>query len=265
MIGDPIAFVLVGGNGPPNEFPATVRFPNFTEAALSIGPTVKAAGIKRVLYHNPGGDHWLGWIPNPANIFDKTQEDAARSIGVDVRAMWVNQWNLSEASGCRFADRERLITGHRLLRHFGVEEVIYYLGGPTTLRNAAKEGPACVEMFLACGKGVSLGFDAVAWHHSRWKAGDDVCRFFEWIKKAGAKVYVEPRLSKEQVAAGLGKHVDGTIAFTDFDLGPHFKPDLSIQPGETIRDLGPAATLEAKTPAGVTPCYRDPTNRNWTK
>lgn len=146
-------------------------------------------------------------------------------------------------------------------------------GGTPTINNNVLEtrtsttfnrhsGPACVEMFLDCGAGASVAFDASCWSTSRWKPGDDLSRFYAKLRKGGTRVYVEPRLTKEQVAAGLGQLVDGTIAAEDFDTGPFFKPDLAIQPGETIR--GPLVG-STKPPAGVTPMLRDPKDLNWTR
>lgn len=260
---EPIAFVLCGGNGKPNEFPATVRWENYAEAAIAIGPQVKAAGLRRVFYHNPGGHFYLGWTPNPADVHDPLMIAAAKAAKIDTREMHCNQWLLAEQAGLRFADRKRLRIGHQLLReHYGVAEVIYYVGSPSVLQNVDRDAIVCVEMFTACGEGVSLGFDATAWDWANVKPGDAVCEFFAKLRKQGVKVYVEPRLNKAQVDAGLGKWIDGTIATADFDTGPHFKPDLAIQPGETMR--GPVLPTD-KLPAGVTPLLADAKGLNWTK
>lgn len=259
---DPIAFVLCGGNGAPNEHPATVRFLDYFQAACMIGPRIKAAGIKRICYHNPGGDFWLGWNPIPTDVHNKSIEDAARRIGIDTRVMHINQWLLAEQCKCRFADRNALAVGHYVLRHyFGIEEVIYYLGSPDIFANAAVEAPRCVEMFLDCGAGASLAFDAVAWDTSRIRHGDDICQWFADLRAKGCKVYVEPRLNAAQIADGIGEFIDGTIAAADFDLGPFFKPDLKSQPGETIR--GPIVTTES-LPADMTRLVRDASDKNWT-
>ena len=261
-MGDPIAFILCGGNSQPIDAPATVRWPSYVDMALQVGPNIQAAGIKRVLMHNPGGHFFLGWSPTPTNVFDPIPVEAAKKQGLTAVHMWVQQWILAEQANCRFANRKALALGHHILRFYGVEEVIYYVGTPAVLRDAAKEGPACIEMFKACGPGASVGFDALAWTGSRWKEGDDICAFLDATRADGMKVYIEPRLSKAQVDAGLGKHADGTIAHTDFDLGPHFKPDLSIQPGETIRDMGVVMPLDTKGPEDVTAMWRG--NLNWT-
>lgn len=262
-MGKPIAFVLCAGNGPPNEFPGTVRFKNYVEAALAVGPQIQEAKIDRVLYHNPGGNFFLGWSPNIFDIHNPTAEAQAKLVGVDTRSMWINQWPLAKQAKCRYANDKHLIFGHQLLRdYFDIKEVIYYLGSPETLVNAAKEGPDCVEAFKRCGKGVSFGFDATAWHGARIKPNDDVCAFFESLRKDGYKVYVEPRFSKEQADAGLGTWVDGTIAADIFDTGPNFKPDLTLQPGEIIR--GPI-DRSMKLPSNVTAMVHDGVGLNWGK
>lgn len=255
-----VGYVLCGGNSQPIDAPATVRWPSYVDLALQVGPNLRAAGVKRVLLHNPGGHFYLGWSPNPTNVYDPGPIDAARKQGVTMLSMWVNQWNLAEQAGLRFADRDKLALGHHILRYYGVEEVIYYVGTPAVLRDATKEGPPCIEMFRTCGQGSSVGFDALAWTGGRWKEGDDICQFLDATRSAGMKVYVEPRLSKAQIDAGLGKHVDGTIAHADFDARE--KPDLSIQPGETIRDVNVVLSLDAKGPEGITAMWRGV--NNWT-
>lgn len=257
---EPVAFVLCGGNGPANEYPASFRAVDFVEQADAIANNVRQAGIKRVLYHNPGGLFFKGWTPDPTDVHNPALFERFAKLRVDTRAMWIDQWLLAESSRCRFADREKLAAGHELLRRAGVTEVIYYVGSPDTLRDAAKEGPACVEMFVDCGPGASVAFDAVAWEGSRWKAGDDVCEFFSSLRKQGVKVYIEPRLTAKQAKAGLGKYVDGTIS--EHRVDQMYKPDFAIQPGETIVDTGDLPTAQVQIPAGLTPCYRGPLNWN---
>jgi hypothetical protein len=260
-MGDPISYILCGGNSQPIDAPGTVRWPSYVDMALQVGPNLRAAGVKRVLLHNPGGHFYLGWSPTPTNVHDPVPLEAAKKQGVTTLAMWPTQWLLAEQAGLRFADRDKLALGHHILRFYGVEEVIYYVGTPAVLRDATVQGPPCIEMFKACGKGASVGFDALAWTGSRWKEGDDICQFLDATRAGGMKVYVEPRLSKQQIDAGLGKHVDGTIAHAEFDANQ--KPDLSIQPGETIRDMAVVLTLEAKGPDGaVTAMWRGV--NNWT-
>lgn len=257
---EPVAFVLAGGNANPIDAPATVRWPSYVDMALQVGPNLQAAGVKRVLLHNPGGLFWLGWAPTPTALFDPTPIKAAEKLGVSVLVMQPNQWLLAEQANCRFANRKALALGHHILRFYGVEEVIYYVGTPAVLRDAAKEGPACIEMFKACGPGASVGFDALAWTGSRWKEGDDICAFLDATRAGGTKVYIEPRLSKAQVDAGLGKHVDGTIAQADWDA--LYKPDLAIQPGEAIRDMNVVLALDGKGPEDATAMWRGV--NNWT-
>lgn len=255
-----IAFVLCGGNSLPNLYPATVRWEDYAQAALAIGPRIMGAGYTRVFYHNPGGHHYLGWTPDYANPSSATQINQAIAAGVNTREMHVNQWLLAEQSECPFADRVKLKLGHkRLMEDFGIEEIIYYVGDPTVLYNVKRDAPPCVEMFLDCGPGVSLGFDAVAWDTAMIVAGDATCSFFDKLRRSGVKVYAEPRLNQEQVDAGLGLYIDGTVAAATFDT--NFSPDLDIQPGETIR--GPVAAA-ASVPAGVTRLVSDATNMNWT-
>lgn len=255
-----IAFVLCGGNSLPNLYPATVRFTDYAQAALDIGPRIMGAGYTRLMYHNPGGHHYLGWTPDYANVHSATQINQATAAGVNTREMHVNQWLLAEQSQCPFADRVKLKVGHkRLLQDFGIEEVIYYLGDPTVLHNVKRDAPPCVEMFLDCGPGVSLAFDAVAWDTAMIVPGDPTCDFFDKLRRMGVKVYAEPRLNEEQAEAGLGLYLDGVIATETFDTD--FSPDLAIQPGEVIRGPIPAAT---SVPGGVTRLVYDVTDQNWT-
>ena len=254
-----IAYVLCGGNSLPNVAPATVLHDDYHAAALSVGPQIEAAGHTRLFYHNPGGNYYLGWTPDPANPANTTQINAATALGVDTREMHVNQWLLAEQSGCSFADRNKLKLGHQLLRSdYGITEVIYYVGGPNVLWDIWRDGPAALEMFMACGEGVSFGFDYCAWDGNPIQAGDETCKFFEYLRRRGHKVYVEPRLNAAQVAAGYGLYVDGTVASETFDTT--FSPNLSIQPGETIR--GPLAPATA-VPGGVTGMYHDGAGSNW--
>lgn len=259
MIGDPIAYVLCGGNGAPNLYPATVLWSNYSVAVDAIGPQIEASGKKRLFWHNPGGHHYIGWTPDPSNVHNTTQINAAIAAGIDTREMHINQWLLAEQSSCGFADRNKLKLGHnKLMRDYGVEEVIYYVGAPEVLANIERDAPLCVEMFLACGAGVSMAFDASAWSFAIIKAGDAVCRFFDSLRLRGVKVYVEPRMTQTQIDEGLGLYVDGTIATAEFDT--NFAPVMNIQPGETIRGpLLPATSV----PAGVTPLRNDGLGLNW--
>jgi hypothetical protein len=254
-----VAYVLCGGNALPNVAPAGVLITDYAQCALDIGPNIEAAGHTRVFFHNPGGHFYLGWCPIPTDIHNTTVYNAAQARGVQTREMHVNQWLLAEQSTCGFADRTKLKLGHmRLMQDFGITEIIYYIGGPNVLYDVERDAPACVEMFLNCGEGVSLGFDACAWDGADIEAGDKTCKFFESLRKRGIKVYVEPRLNQEQVDAGLGLYVDGTISANDFDT--EFSPDLDIQPGETMRGfLAPATSV----PAGVTPIRHDGMDTNW--
>lgn len=256
-----IAYILCGGNAQPIDAPATVRWTDYADMALKCGPNIRRAGLTRVLLHNPGGHFFLGWSPTPNNVHDPVPYEAAKKQGLNVLSMVPNQWCLAEQAGCPYADRDKLALGHHIFRYYGVKEVIYYLGTPAVFRDAMKEGPPAIEAFMDCGQGASVGFDALAWTGSRWKEGDDICRFFDQIRAAGIKVYVEPRMAKKQVDAGLGLYVDGTIAHTGWD--ELYKPDLSIQPGETIRDMNVVWSPGAPTIEGVTCMWRGA--NNWTE
>lgn len=259
MSGPSIAYVLCGGNALPNVGPATMLINDYAQCALDIGPNIEAAGHTRVFYHNPGGHHYLGWTPDPANPQNTTQINAAVALGVQTREMHINQWLLAEQSTCVFADREKLKLGHKRLREdYGIVEVIYYVGGPNALYNLKRDAPGCVEMYLACGEGASLGFDACAWDGADLVVGDDMCKFFEWLRVRGHKVYVEPRLNQAQVDAGYANYIDGTMATADFDT--EFTPNLSIQPGEILR--GPLEPGDS-VPGSVTPLRTDGLSLNW--
>lgn len=254
-----IAYILCGGSALPNIKPATNPWVDFDAAALAVGANIEAAGHTRVFYHNPGGHHYLGWTPDDANPLNTTQKNAATALGIDTREMHINQWPLAEQSNCSFADRNKLKLGHkRLMRDYGITEVIYYVGGPDVLWNVQRDAPACVEMFLACGEGVSLGFDFCAWSNTNITPGDETCKFFEWLRVRGHKVYVEPRLTQNEVNSGYGLYVDGTVATAAWDTAN--SPNLAIQPGETIRGpLAPATSV----PGGVTGMYNDGAGLNW--
>lgn len=198
--------------------------------------------------------------------------------------MRVDQWLLAEKAGLAFADRRALRQAFAVLRRHGVREIIVYVGSPTQLMDAERELPRCVEPFLDAGPGVSIGLDAVfhdghpatekTWR-AQWAPNSPyVCALVELRRRLhaqGGKLYSEPRLTREQLAAGLGRLVDGTVAAARYDEGPQYAVELEIQPGETIRLTHPLTEAQWRAapwwpevptwPAGVTPLYRS--DFNW--
>jgi hypothetical protein len=259
-----IAFVLCGGNSLPNEFPATVRWENYLKAAVAVGPNIQRPKLKRLLYHNPGGHYFLGWTPDPLNPHNPVPRQKAQAAGVDTREMWINQWLLAESAGLRFADREALLVGHKVLKYYGIEEIIYYVGSPDAIKSETVEDcMECVEMFLRCGKSASLAFDALGSTINPWYPGSYIDKFIDRIRKDGHKVYVEPRFSIEQLQIGLDKKVDGTLAVAEWDNV--WKPDWSLQSGEVIVDplLSLADAPNYKRPERATVAWRGAAGMNW--
>lgn len=226
-----IAYVLFGGNAAADKAPASQGIANFVDWALEAGPRFKRHGVKRVHLQNPGG-LWPG-------------VDAA-----DGREMRVDQWLLAERAGHRFADRDQLRTAFGILRHYGVSEIIVYIGSPTQLPDPERQLPECVAACLDAGPGVSIGLDAIfqdgmepgakrpnEWRE-QWRPQSPYTRSVVALRQAlhahGGKLYAEPRLSAEHLAMGLGRLVDGTVdtAVRDRQANPL---ELAKQPGETIR------------------------------
>lgn len=242
-----IAFVLCGGSHATN--PGGVPWSSYVAWAADAAPRFKRHGVKRVLLHNPGG-HWK-----------------LLASGGDTREMRVDQWTIAERVRAPFANRFDFRTAVGLLEESGVYEVIIYVGSPTQLIDPTCELPACLEAFVQCGSIVSFAFDAVFEDGigERWR---DLWAMSIHRKALAAlrrvhRVYAEARLHPEQLAAGLGRLVDGTIADARFDS--HHNYDLTKQPGETIRVTATGnQTAEwpevERWPAGVTPCLRSELN-----
>jgi hypothetical protein len=244
-----IAFVAFGGNGPPDEAPASNRIENFVDWATDAGPRFRKHGIKRVHMQNPGGLFRLVEV-----------------VG-DGRSMRVDQWILAERARCPYANRDDFRAAVDVLRDYGITEVIVYLGSPTQLRDPVNELPHALEAFTDCGPIVSFGFDALFedGHVEKWQelwAEDSPYRTaLVNLRKQGHKIYAEARVHPPQLKAGLAKLVDGTIAAARFDVR---HPDLTGQPGESIRvtdpQREPAWPEIADWPANVTPALRSSVN-----
>ena len=245
--GEPIAYVLFGGNAP-QSVPGGNAVGNYVDWAVGVAQRFKRHNIKRAHWQNPGGCWVL--VPVEGNI-----------------NMRVDQWTIAERVRASYANRRDLRTAVGILERHGITENIFYLGNPTQLLDPVKELPECVQPFLDCGPTVSIAFDALFDPSQDWRtqwASDSPYRkaLIELRKKC--KVYAEPRLTAEQVKFGLGKLVDGTIAEVSYD--EQFKPDLSIQPGETIRTTrtgnhkGEWAEEIKAWPKGLTAEYRSELN-----
>lgn len=257
-----IAFILCGGNAKQTLACLGNRFTDYSELAKTIGPRIQRAGIDRVWLHNPGGLYAKGYAQTDPNDFYGEDAQAAWKRGIDAREMWVDQWVHAESCCAPFANREELALLHQLLTvDYGVREVVYYVGSPQTLRDADLTGLHYLAPFIALGPKASIGFDSLAFKPAYpqirpWTKGDDICRLIAKLRKAGHKVYVEPRFTPELVATGLGKLIDGTMAKLEFDVGPLSQP-LEIQPGETIC----LANQGVRLLEGMTHLIRHP--KNW--
>jgi hypothetical protein len=246
-----IAFVVFGGNGPPDEAPACNRVGNFVDWAMDAGPRFRAHGIRRVYMQNPGG------------LFQLVEVAPG-----DGRSMRVDQWILAERARCPYANREEFRDAVEVLRGYGVTEVIVYVGSPTQLLDPIEELPHVLKAFIDCGPIVSFAFDAMfengygeKWE-DLWADGSPYQRAVADLRKRGHKIYSEPRVRRAQLEAGLGTLVDGTIAAARFDRK---QPDLAGQPGELIRLTDArreAAWPEiSEWPANITPALRS--SQNW--
>lgn len=254
--GEPVAYVLVGGSARQNAFPAGVATWRDGPVlwAIENGPKLKAAGFTRVAFWNPGGIFFKGWLPDDTSmetLYGPTMA-AAWKRGLDPREMWADQWLLAEACKCRHANRDELALAHALLRYYGVKEIIYYLGSPSTLRDPLVDGKRCVEPFMW--PGASLAFDATADQKlSGWREGDRICQLFDWLRALDHKVYVEARLEPD--APELARHIDGTIALASFDASEFHAPAFKVAAkyGEVLQIVDKPFAVAA----GVTPVKRD--------
>jgi hypothetical protein len=207
--------------------PAGVPFSSYVTWAQDTAPRLNRHGITRVFLHNPGGQ-WPG-------------VDAS-----DDRPMRCDQWLRAEAAKLPFADRSEFREAVTILKKHGVKEVIVYLGSPTQLMDVESQLPECTAPFLAGHEGVvSFCFDA-AFHdgcepnskqpdiwRQQWAKNAPCTRAMLKLSRKCRAVYIEPRLMREHLAAGLGNIIAGTIAEAEVDADQF--PDLTGQPGETIR------------------------------
>lgn len=249
--GPPIAYISCG-SGSLREHPAGFPHGTYLDLATNMAPNIKARGITRLFLHNPAGQ------------FPMVQNNG------DGRGMRVDQWILAERVRLPHANREEFRAFVTLMKRAGVKEIIVYVGSPTQLLDPVKELPQVLEPFIDCGPIISFGFDAMfenghgeAWQ-DLWAVGSKYRTAIANLRKSH-KVYTEPRVRPEQLKAGLGKLVDGTIADAEFDAVTNY--DLSTQPGEYMRATrgGNSTsdwTVELKDwPANVTPILRS--NHNW--
>lgn len=214
----PIAWIGLGSANP-QVYPAGNPVTSYVDWAMQTAPRLERHKITRVFLHNPGGQHFTA------------------KLG-DWRPMRIDQWQISERRRYPFADREELDTAIGILFHHGVTEVIVYLGTPTQLLDPVHELPDVLRPFTDCGPIVSFGFDALfedglgeRWQ-DLWAVGSPYRTALASLRKKH-KVYTEARVHPEQLKAGLGKLVDGTIAVAEFDA--RTKYDVDKQPGEYIR------------------------------
>lgn len=241
-----IAYVLCGGSvsmqGPCPAGNKPMMW-GYTSWAIQAGPALKANGVKRLFLHNPAGLFYLGYHPNSEN---DTEEARLRGWPKHWSGMWCSQFLLARQTGIATGDFKDLRRAHELLtEHFGVEEIIYYVGSPDQIGRSMATFEQCIAPVLDCGVNASLGLDSV------FRRQADVLDVIDRERGKGRKVYTEPRVyfdgkSPFGDTSWLAGHVDGTIAHLEFDA--RYKPELKRQPGETLV----IANHGTKLPAGCT-------------
>lgn len=267
--GEPIAHIC-GGCALFHNGNAASHNRDLVQLAANIGAKLRENGYKRLFFHNPGGLHILAAFP----VYDPKSSSDPNGIGAfwadigrlnktqDARTMHPNQWQLSQQAGLPWAKDADLKRFHQILMNCGVEEVIYYLGGPDVLQNPLEDGQRCVAPFLAAGEPstVSIAFDAIGheengYHKTpgRMEACRELCR---WLKGKGHRVYLEPRLGKK-VDFWQGS-IDGTIARAIYDSQRPDDYKATLAAGEVIRiPTDEAAEADIKNwPAEITPTIR---------
>lgn len=213
--------------------------------AEKFGPLLKAQGYTRLMHHNIGGQHW------PAVPVQTDVHTGDRSLGLkrgmDVRGMWINAWQMSEQIGVAQADRSELAASHSMLMELsGLEEIIYYVGSPETLRDPVREGMECLQPYLLPGASLAFDHTFTRWPKAAqpyWKGNEverdkQVAKLVTKLRKAGHKVYIELR---DCIGAPT---VDGTIAELGVDGRYHADLEPYFAFGEVQRIGYGAVTAE---------------------
>ena len=215
-IAQDFAFTNVGGSGR-SDSPGFVRnvpaHGGFSGFAREIGPKVKAGGFTRLWIHNPGG-LWPHFHPFDDSISVNENRANATADGYgDTRLMWVHQWLVAKAHKLSWADPLALKAFHYQMRaDYGVEEIVYYFGGPYVMPPAVQKAALADFVHL---DGASFGFDHVVTNRE-FAACQEL---WKWIDKENpqARIYTEAR-PFEGISGKLTKHCDGTVATAGFDL-----------------------------------------------
>jgi len=265
MAGEKIAFRNGGDRISRSVATSPILEKGWVAWAHQDGPVLKANGFKRLMIHNPGGQHW--WIYPKA---DNHQEDDARRLaeerGLDTRGMWINQWELCEAAGVKNADRAQLREAVKILQEeYGIEEIIWYVGSPETLRDPYHDGLRCLEPFML--PGCHFAFDH-AFTNRRgvkailyWRDRDDerdarIQELIDFLRAEGRKVYIEARTA-------LGDPViDGTIAMDRYDAIHPDEVTAGFERGEVIRVNRAKTDPTTWEDSRITPCLY-PDMWNW--
>jgi hypothetical protein len=251
-LGQPMAYVLFGGNG---NFPETGYngIAHFDEWAELAGPIFQRHGITRV------------YMQNPAGVYPEFPD-------TDMRC---NQWLIAEQRGFSFANRAELRTAFEILASYGIVNVLCYIGSPYQLADPVTELPLCVEPFIDAADGIldlTMGFDALFYdillppgvtdfYPANWQPDSPRTLAIEALP---CDVYAEARLEADMLAAGVDAYVEGTIAMNDYD--ETHVVDYSEQPGETIRITAYRLIWDgwpevADWEEGIVPAYRSV--HNW--
>lgn len=244
------------------------------------GPTLQTNGFTRLLVHNPGGVWARGWpldtLPRgaetPTDVYNRVlaAEAEAQALGLDHRVMHCDQWELAKIgsgdSATDIACDEALTAFHHSLTlHYGVTEIIYYIGGPDSLTDPLVDGLQAVKPFTNLGADASIAYDLLGYEQLGWRSDwhkAQAKRLLAKVNSLGHKQYLEPSpyYTNNVEKAEWAKLAAGTVTQDTVHVA---RPETYAQApeyGEVIRTCTPFDSVAAGVklwPENVTRCVKD--------